>query len=159
MIKIPPFTLTSAQWALLQPLLPPPSPFLRGRPPLDDCLILSAVLWKLASGSPWYDLPASYPSHQTCYRRYRLWYRLGLFDPVLRALVRDLSERGGLDLRAAIKKNLGSFPAESPSLDFDPGLDGTWQLETARLLLALTFTALGSARRRSRRRKTYLPSI
>jgi transposase len=62
--------LMPPQWELLQSVLPA-SPPGRGRLALDNRLILEAILYKLASGLPWYDLPARYPSHQTAYRRYR----------------------------------------------------------------------------------------
>ena len=88
--------LTDEQWAVVAPLFPPSSPYLRGRPPLDDRTILNAILWKLSRNAAWYDLPARYPSHQTCYRRYRQWKRLGLLDKLISELLHDLAERGGL---------------------------------------------------------------
>ena len=89
--------LTDEQWALVAPLLPPPSPFLRGRPPLDDRAILDAVLWKLSRNAAWYDLPERYPSHQTCYRRFCKWRRLGLWYKLTAVLFRDLEQRGGIE--------------------------------------------------------------
>ena len=69
--------LTDEQWAEIKPLINPTgSAATRGRPPIDERLVLDAILWKLASNKPWYDLPVSqgsvqFPSRQTCYRRYR----------------------------------------------------------------------------------------
>ena len=88
--------LTDEQWAVVAPLFPPSSPYLRGRPPLDDRAILNAILWKLSRNAAWYALPACYPSHQTCYRRYCQWRRLGLLDNLVAVLLHDLEERGGL---------------------------------------------------------------
>jgi transposase len=62
--------LSPPQWELFQSVLPA-SPPGRGRPAPNNRFILEAILYKLASGLPWYDLPARYPSHQTAYRRYR----------------------------------------------------------------------------------------
>ncbi len=89
--------LTDEQWAVVAPLLPPPSPQLRGRPPLDDRAILDAVLWKLSNNAAWYDLPECYPSHQTCYRRYCKWRRLGLLKKLTAELFHDLEQRGGIE--------------------------------------------------------------
>lgn len=131
--------LTDPQWALLQPLLPPPSPALRGRPPLDDRLILEGILWKLRTASPWYDLPSSYPSHQTCYRRYRQWRRSGVLRAIFQALLVDLRQRGGLDLQQAFKDGTFRFVylRGRPGLVHHPSWDGAWQLSTALLLLAV----------------------
>ena len=46
--------LTDAQWARLEPLLPPRKP---GAPRKDDRLIITGILCKLATGAPWRDLP------------------------------------------------------------------------------------------------------
>ena len=46
--------LTDAQWDRLKPLLPPHKP---GRRRQDDRRVLNAILWKLATGAPWRDLP------------------------------------------------------------------------------------------------------
>ena len=125
--------LTDEQWRLVQPLLPPPSPMLRGRPPLDDRLILDGILWKLSSNTPWYDLPAAYPSYQTCYRRYHLWNRLGVFPRVLSTLYQDLRQRGGLDVVQALRQGLISFKPRPGGwkIVVAPSLEGTWQLSTA----------------------------
>jgi transposase len=73
-----------------------PSPHLRGRPPLNERAILDAILWKLSRNAPWYDLPACYPSHQTCYRCYCQWHRLGLLDKLVAELLHDLEESAGI---------------------------------------------------------------
>ena len=48
--------LTDAQWGRLRPLLPPP-PAGRGRPRSDDRTVVEGILWRLATGAPWRDLP------------------------------------------------------------------------------------------------------
>jgi transposase len=129
--------LTDQQWALLQPLLPPPSPSLRGRPPIDERAILNGVLWKLRTNSPWYDMPAYYPSHQTCYRRYRQWRKLGLLSSILRTLFLDLHHRGGLDLASALDNGSITIERRDRRLEVsvDPQLENTWQLSTAMIFL------------------------
>ena len=56
--------LSDAQWLQLQPLFPSTS---RGRPSLDNRTILEYVILKLTTRQPWYDLPSTSPSWQTCY--------------------------------------------------------------------------------------------
>jgi transposase len=140
--------LTPEQWALIQPLLPPAAPALRGRPPLDERRILEAVLWKIRTASPWYDLPPGFPSWQTCYRRYHFWERQGILNAVISALDRDLRDRGGFNLRAVLAVQRIRFVplGEQTHIVFDASLQNmlrdTWQLETIYLLLAVLFRVI-----------------
>lgn len=92
--------LTDEQWALVAPLLPAPPrrDDRRGRPWRDAREVLSATLWVLRRGAHWRDLPAQFPPHQTCRRRFRQWTDDGTLRLVLEALAEDLSARGGLDI-------------------------------------------------------------
>jgi hypothetical protein len=56
-----PMNLTDEQWRLIEPILPPPSPSDRGRPPLDRRAVLNGILWKFRTDYPWYDMPPDYP--------------------------------------------------------------------------------------------------
>src|SRR4051794_37407820 len=69
--------LSDTEWARLQPLLPPRKP---GRPRHDDRRMLNGILWKLATGVPWRDLPERYGPWQTCYERFRRWQADGTWD-------------------------------------------------------------------------------
>jgi transposase len=95
--------LTDAQWAILAPLLPTPRlrRDRRGRPWRDPRDVLNGILWILRTGAPWKDLPARYPSYQTCHRRFQTWIDRGTWRRVLKALAADLHARGGLDLTEA----------------------------------------------------------
>ena len=92
--------LQEEQWALVEPLLPKPPSRAdgRGRPRCEDRAVLNGILWILRSGARWQDLPARFPSYQTCHRRFQHWVRDGTLVRVLQALADDLQARGGLDL-------------------------------------------------------------
>lgn len=92
--------LKDEQWAVVEPLLPKPPRRSdgKGRPRVDDRAILNGILWVLRTGAPWHDMPDRYPAYQTCHRRFQEWVEKGVFEKVLRALVQDVKERGGLDL-------------------------------------------------------------
>jgi transposase len=92
--------LTDDQWAVLAPLLPAPRVRRdrRGRPWRDPRDVLNGILWVLRIGAPWKDLPARYPSYQTCHRRFQHWQRSGVYDAVLQRLAEDLRDWGQLDL-------------------------------------------------------------
>lgn len=86
--------LTDVEWARLQPLLPPRR---AGKPRKDDQLVLNAILWKLATGAPWRDLPERYGPWQSVYTRFRRWTRAGVWDRLLAAVQRQADAAGELD--------------------------------------------------------------
>ncbi len=86
--------LTETEWARLQPLLPPHK---AGKPRADDRRILNGILWKLATGVPWRDLPERYGPWQTVYTRFRRWTRAGVWDQVFAAVQRQADAAGELD--------------------------------------------------------------
>jgi transposase len=57
-----------------------------GRPPVPARRVLDGVLWILATGAPWRDLPRSFGPWQTIYGRFRAWSSTGLLDRALRRL-------------------------------------------------------------------------
>ena len=88
--------LSDEQWARLRPLLPPPSAG-RGRPRAADRLMVDGILWRLATGVPWRDLPERFGSWKTVYSRFRRWQRAGVWARVLAALQAEADARGELD--------------------------------------------------------------
>ncbi len=94
--------LTDEQWSILEKLIPSPPPSPKGgRPRKDNRPILDGVLWVLRTGAQWADLPDRYPPYQTCHRRFQEWSSSGVMGEVLRALARDLRERGGIEIEEA----------------------------------------------------------
>ena len=149
--------LTDEQWRLIEPLLPEPSPFARGRPPFDPRLVMDGVLCKLRFAVPWYDLPDYYqsqpsaagdqelPSWQTCYRAYRRWGSAGILDQVYKLLYQHLRDQAGLDLFQVLRiaessagggGSAGPMPNFSSQLNQNPGqssvtlnrVNSRWQL-------------------------------
>jgi transposase len=129
--------LTDEQWRLIEPILPPPSPSDRGRPPLVRRAVLDGILWKFRTGNPWYDMPPDYPSYQTCYRCHRKWVRDGVMQKIYAALFSDLRTRGRFDLAQALQdgairvNQIGSLETFTIPL----ALRHTWQGSTAVLCL------------------------
>ncbi len=78
-------TLTDAQWEQVRPLLPPQKPA-TGRPAKDHRTVVEGILWQLATGTPWRDLPERFGPWQTLYSRYRRWRQSGVWDRVQVAL-------------------------------------------------------------------------
>jgi transposase len=92
--------LTDKQWEKIEYLVPdgPVRGDGKGRPWRDKREVLEGILWIVKMGVRWRDLPKDYPPYQTCHRRFQQWVEDGTFDKVIEALVKDLQERGGIDM-------------------------------------------------------------
>ena len=90
-----PTDLTDAQWAVLEPLIPPAKP--GGRPrAMDMREIVNAILYVTRTGIPWEYLPHDFPKWQTVYAYHRLWLDDGVWEALtdaLRRLVRVKERR------------------------------------------------------------------
>lgn len=89
-------SLSDEQWARLRPLLPPP-PQGRGRPRVDDRLIVDGIIWRLTTGVPWRDLPERFGSWRTVYSRFRRWQQAGVWERALASLQAEADAAGDLD--------------------------------------------------------------
>ena len=84
--------LTDAQWASIQPLLPPRRR--EGRPRADDRRTLDGILYVLRAGCRWSDLPANFGNSITCWRRFTQWESDGTWGKIWRALLDTLDAPG-----------------------------------------------------------------
>ncbi len=73
--------LTSEQWALIEPLLPPVAS--TGRQPKDRRLMLNGILWILRTGVPWRDIPERFGRWRTVYGYLQQWRANCAFDRIL----------------------------------------------------------------------------
>lgn len=79
--------LTDAQWALAEPLLPPPRP--RGRrPTVSRRRVLDAILYQTKNACGWRDLPRDFPPPSTVYAYFERWRDDGTLARVYEALHR-----------------------------------------------------------------------
>jgi len=58
---------------------------------------VEGILWRLATGAAWRDLPERFGPWATVYSRFHRWQRAGVWDRVLAALQADADARGDLD--------------------------------------------------------------
>src|SRR5205809_6904775 len=86
--------MSETEWARLQPLMPPRK---AGKPRKDDRLIVNGILWKLATGAPWRDLPERYGPWQSVYTRFRRWTRAGVWDRLFAAVQQQADAAGQID--------------------------------------------------------------
>lgn len=133
--------VTAAQWKLVAPLLTDKSMNVkRGRPFVhSERRILSAVFWILKTGAPWYALPKTYPPYQTCHKRFQRWVKMGLLKRAFQILVRDLEDRGGINLKECfIDGTFASAKKGDSVLVKQNGerVRNSWQLQTVMVFLS-----------------------
>jgi transposase len=105
--------LTDAQWAVLQPLLPPRNR--TGRPRADDHRTLSAILYVLRTGCAWRDLPEKYGDDATVHRRLQRWQREGVWQHIHRTVLGMLERIKRIDWSSGLLD--GSFvPAKKGAM-------------------------------------------
>jgi transposase len=91
-----PTDLTDAQWAILEPHVPPPKP--GGRPPKHPRReLVDAMLYILRSGGAWRLLPHEFPPWQTGYHYFRQWRDDGSWERINTALRERVRIRAGRD--------------------------------------------------------------
>ncbi|WBB54679.1 IS5 family transposase [Verrucosispora sp. WMMD573] len=89
-----PSDLTDAQWALVEPLLPPPRT--GGRPekhPRRD--VVNAILYVVRTGCSWRQLPVDFPPWQTVYWYFTRWEEDDVTERILVALRRRVRAAQG----------------------------------------------------------------
>ncbi|ABH00382.1 transposase (plasmid) [Rhodococcus jostii RHA1] len=82
-------SVTDAQWAILEPLLPPPGNTTgSGGRPEKHCrrLLLDAILYVVRGGIAWRQLPAEFPPATTVYAIFVRWVRAGVWQRIHDAL-------------------------------------------------------------------------
>jgi transposase len=93
-------SVTDAQWAILEPLLPAPgSTAGRGGRPEKHCrrAIVDAILYIAGGGIPWRQLPMEFPPAATMSAVFAGWARSGAWQRILDALRDRLRVRAGRD--------------------------------------------------------------
>jgi transposase len=68
-------SLTDAEWAILEPLLPDILPPKHQTRPLEWSYreIIDGILYRLKNGCNWADLPKDLPPYSTVYWHYKQW--------------------------------------------------------------------------------------
>jgi len=156
----PPYPfISSRQWRILEPLLPPPdrhSP--RGRPSVDRRPLLDAIFWKFAHHARWQDLPVNYPPMLTCRRYYRRLFRSGRLATLYSALFDDFHTHAKADFIAFVNK--GCFWIMGNRVIFRLDQPESWQTRTALLFIQKGLQVVRDYRREKvQERRQKFPTI
>ena len=63
---------------------------------VDDLRVVSGIIYVIKHGLRWCDAPEGYGPHKTLYNRFVRWSRLGVFNKIFAALVRQGGSPGRL---------------------------------------------------------------
>lgn len=88
--------LTDEQWLSVSSFIPQ-STARTGRPARDRRDMLDGILWVLATGAAWRDLPDAFGPWETVYYYFASWQKSGVFERIIQALQVRLDASGKLD--------------------------------------------------------------
>ena len=77
------YEFTDNEWAAIKPMLPNKP---RGIPRVNDRRVLNGIFWVLRSVAPWRGMQDSFGPYTTCYNRFDLWRRAGVWGRIMKAL-------------------------------------------------------------------------
>jgi transposase len=89
-----PSDLTDAEWALIEPMIPPPRKGGRKRE-TDMREAMNAIRYVLRTGCQWRELPKDFPPRSTVYNYFWEWSRYGVLDRIHHALLVKCREAEG----------------------------------------------------------------
>lgn len=118
--------VTDLEWAFIRKRLSstPKKKSWNGRPRADDRQIFEALLWLLATGSRWRDIPKDkYPAKSSCYRRFQTWAQDGSFRKLHRSLVIKLQKLKKLRLEEGFVDGT-EIKAKKEALRLAPSVKG-----------------------------------
>lgn len=152
----PTSSITDAQWAVLEPLLPPPGNTggRGGRPEKHPRRqVLDAIFYLVRGGIAWAALPHGFPPHQTVYGIFGRWARADTWQQIhdaLRDLVRVHEGRDPLPTAAIIDsqsvRGADTVPGVTRGYDAGKKINGRKRhiaVDTGGLLLTVVVTIAG----------------
>lgn len=148
-----PSDTSDAEWAILEPLVPPPKsgPVKGGRPAWPRRSVVDAIFYVVRTGCAWRQLPADFPPWQTVYGHFVTWRADGTLESIharLRDATRSAEDRdpipsaGSIDSQAI--RTADTAGAATTGFDMGKKTKGRKRhvvVDTLGLLLAVVVTA------------------
>lgn len=88
--------LSDKEWELIEPYLPSNERH-EGHPWGDHRIFLNGMIYRLATGAAWRDLPERFGKWNSIYQRFRRWSKSGLLEQIALVLQAELEARGRID--------------------------------------------------------------
>lgn len=113
-----PSDLTNAEWAILEPLLPPQKTI--GSPrEVDIREVVNALMYVADNGIKWRAMPHDFPAWQTVYGYFQRWSRSGVWEQVNQAFNR----KARLEVGREEDPSLGLMDSQSVEMAQKGGLN------------------------------------
>ena len=93
--------LTDAEWALIEPWVPPEKAVGRDRE-VDLREVLNAIFYRVDNGVKWRNLPGDFPCWQTVYSYYAAWVKLGVLEKINATLVAQVRVQAGREAQPSL---------------------------------------------------------
>ena len=93
--------LSDEQWARIAPLMPS-SDGSRGRPFQDHRRVVEGIIYRYRAGIPWRDLPESFGSWQTVWKRHRRFSGDGTWDKIHQRLLAEADAAGLIEWEVSV---------------------------------------------------------
>ncbi len=136
--------------------MPPDMGVRPGRPRTSPRLLLDAILWKMATGHTWSELPAGFPAPSLCSRYYRRLFRSGRWYTLILALYNHFRMESSVDLVTLVEK--GTFTTtRNGKLALHPRVVPTWENCTALLFMQLARAAWSVKQRLRKQAQPFYP--
>ena len=103
--------VSDLEWEWIEPILPKDKLFGRRRK-VRLREIVNAIFYRADNGVKWRNLPADFPAWQTVYGYFRLWVRIGVWETINTALVKQVRWLEG----RAEEPSLGIIDSQSVKL-------------------------------------------
>jgi transposase len=100
-LKVYQSDLSDAEWALIEPLLPPDKCVGRDRE-VDLREVLNAIFYRVDNGVKWRNLPRDFPCWQTVYSYYAAWVKLGVLEEINATLVAQVRVQEGREAQPSL---------------------------------------------------------
>lgn len=119
-----PSDLTDAQWDLLSPFIPEPSP-LSTRTPVPRRELVNAIFYLLRTGCSWRQMPHDLPNGKTVYHYFRRWKLDGTWERAMTALRQQVRSQMGRDPEPSAvildSQSIKTSPVRGSERGFDGG--------------------------------------
>lgn len=137
--------LSAAQWALIEPHLPPPKP--GGRPrQIDMHAVVNGIFYLLRTGCQWRLLPNDFPPLGTVWCYFRCWREEGIWVRLHQALYPLVRTKGGRRTKPSVVI-MDSQPVKTTEMVGTRGFDGHKRVKGRKRYLLVDTLGLPIARR------------